>query len=365
MLVRTVKSVDWQLRQIFLTRVLFFYILYFLTDIIWILFEFGVLKNVIFHFCSNITCYIIGSVSSLYWYVYSEAVQGNKKVLLKEYREKLGIPLLIMIVISSIFFIVMEFYFHKSLRNGQYYYLITTITVLYFLLFASIKSFIRAADKNHFDNREVSLIMGIFPIVLLVGSIFQMIFLHVPLLCYFVLVDFICVYLGCLDNQVSIDSLTKLNNRNQLNRYLASSMKDKNGKKWVYFIDVDKFKYINDNFGHMEGDKALVIIANALKKCCNSGSKKYFISRYGGDEFVIFVNENDVEKPKKLKKNIENALDDINKTKVLPYKLSVSIGYSLVDFSMKSLEKSLQLADEELYREKTAKTEIIENVAKI
>jgi diguanylate cyclase (GGDEF)-like protein/PAS domain S-box-containing protein len=89
--------------------------------------------------------------------------------------------------------------------------------------------------------------------------------------------------------QAFYDSLTSLPNRLLLKERLASEIlhcNQTNEKLAVLFLDLDRFKLINDTLGHDVGDKLLKIIAMKLKACL---SKKDTISRIGGDEFVILL----------------------------------------------------------------------------
>ncbi|HET8708110.1 MAG TPA: GGDEF domain-containing protein, partial [Pseudomonadales bacterium] len=87
------------------------------------------------------------------------------------------------------------------------------------------------------------------------------------------------------------DALTQLPNRQALNDYL-----DKEFARWqryknplsLVILDVDHFKKINDNYGHLAGDKVLKIVARELAKRIRSAD---FIARYGGEEFVIIMPE--------------------------------------------------------------------------
>ncbi|AIF42138.1 EAL domain-containing protein [Virgibacillus sp. SK37] len=82
------------------------------------------------------------------------------------------------------------------------------------------------------------------------------------------------------------DSLTLLPNRNSLSEWLSCQIMESKGVT-VLFIDIDRFKSINDTFGHNTGDVLLKEVAKRLKSCVRSTD---FIVRQGGDEFIIFLN---------------------------------------------------------------------------
>lgn len=144
------------------------------------------------------------------------------------------------------------------------------------------------------------------------------------------------------------DMLTGLYNRfwfiEFVKKDMAKSFRTKKGTASILFIDGNDFKEINDNLGHEAGDILLKNISNALIK---SVRKTDIISRYGGDEFCIYLSESDSHIEEIIKKIIKN----INK---IPYK--ISIGCRTIDFQKESLnninifyDKILKEADNNLY----------------
>lgn len=94
---------------------------------------------------------------------------------------------------------------------------------------------------------------------------------------------------------VYYDELTQLPNRKLLFKQCNDLIKD-NRKFALIFVDLNKFKYINDVFGHSSGDQVLVEFSNRLKKCLKD---KGIVSRYSGDEFIIiysnYIDNNELE----------------------------------------------------------------------
>ncbi|MGC9526815.1 MAG: two-component system response regulator [Limnospira sp.] len=92
-----------------------------------------------------------------------------------------------------------------------------------------------------------------------------------------------------LRHQATHDSLTGLFNRAWLLQFLSEKIREhqRGGNQYsILFVDLDRFKKINDRFGHLVGDELLKTVANRLKSCLTLGSK---IARLGGDEFLIVV----------------------------------------------------------------------------
>ena len=94
---------------------------------------------------------------------------------------------------------------------------------------------------------------------------------------------------------VYYDELTQLPNRKLLFKQCNDLIKS-NRKFALIFVDLNKFKYINDVFGHSSGDQVLVEFSNRLKKCLKG---KGIVSRYSGDEFIIiysnYIDNNELE----------------------------------------------------------------------
>ena len=113
---------------------------------------------------------------------------------------------------------------------------------------------------------------------------------------------------------------------------------------------MDKFKKINDDYGHYEGDHALKIIAECMKKACISSGD--FVSRYGGDEFVILMkNVNETIVSDKL----EFLLREVRRMRVDEIKdeqISISIGACMTPENGTSFMELYRKADSALYETK-------------
>ena len=157
-----------------------------------------------------------------------------------------------------------------------------------------------------------------------------------------------------LENFLKYDTLTGLANRNQLNTYLQKSveqaLKHKKTMALILF-DLDRFKDINDSYGHQIGDELLVLVARRLEQQCN---EKHFISRLGGDEFAIVLDDIESEETAAIIAN--NTIELISKKFELSNKLLVHIGLSagivIVPNHTQDAQEVLQYADTALYKAK-------------
>jgi diguanylate cyclase (GGDEF)-like protein/PAS domain S-box-containing protein len=146
------------------------------------------------------------------------------------------------------------------------------------------------------------------------------------------------------------DSLTGLPNRRKLDDELEKSLaeaKEKQQLVGILFLDLDRFKYINDSLGHKMGDMVLQIIAERLKDCVRNDD---IISRQGGDEFVVLL------KNVANKAAIEETASRIARVITEPimlleneYVLSASIGISVFPEHDYEADGLIQKADHAMY----------------
>ncbi len=121
----------------------------------------------------------------------------------------------------------------------------------------------------------------------------------------------------------------------------------------IMFIDLDRLKYINDNFGHEWGDFAIIRTAKTIMKYCDKGA---IPARTGGDEFVLVQRSIPREEAEKMIQNIRQELTEISAKEKAPFGLSVSVGMTITSpESGKTMEEYVREADEIMYQEKTAK----------
>ena len=119
------------------------------------------------------------------------------------------------------------------------------------------------------------------------------------------------------------DQLTGINNRGSGQDKISDLLTKNVGGLFVFF-DVDKFKYINDNFGHDVGDEVLVGIAATMQ---HSFREKDVIMRLGGDEFAIYMpSVFTVESGEHILNRFIGAIHDMNIPKLGDYKINISIG---------------------------------------
>lgn len=154
------------------------------------------------------------------------------------------------------------------------------------------------------------------------------------------------------------DSLTKTYNRRYLIHAflkLSALMDRKNKKLRLFFVDINDFKLINDQYGHEMGDEVLKYLSNLLVKVT---SKIEIIARFAGDEFIILAPFTDEKRQEMIINQISKELR--KSSEELHIDLSVSIGTSIYPDDAKTLDGLLRIADQNMYQQKS----VIKNMTK-
>lgn len=241
-----------------------------------------------------------------------------------------------------------------DLEPTVFYYVIFISVPVMYILAAAVRSFYRAFMKENFANRKTYLACAFYPVGVSVFGVLQTMWLKAPLFCFGCTIVMIYVYIVSLDDQVSTDPLTGLNNRAQLRRFVSTDpfWTAEDRASFILMLDLNKFKMINDRYGHTEGDIAIMRTAAALKAACSGSRTRPFIARYGGDEFIVIARTSDEREVLKLCDKIRTSLSDMNREAGVEYELSLSIGYARYDGDPSSFQSCLKKADEALYKQK-------------
>lgn len=132
-----------------------------------------------------------------------------------------------------------------------------------------------------------------------------------------------------------IDMLTSLKNRNYLNYNIKLWNESKKFPQSIIIVDLNNVKYVNDNYGHSEGDKLIVEAASML---INAQLENTEIIRTDGNEFLIYLVGYSEEQISKYAKNL------FKEFKALPYQFGAAIGYSMIQDEIKSIDDAINEA---------------------
>ncbi len=157
-----------------------------------------------------------------------------------------------------------------------------------------------------------------------------------------------------IEEYATYDSMTGFFNRRIGLLFLENEIKNSQRKGAPFtigYIDVDNLKTINDNFGHKEGDFAIISSAQCIKE---SVRKTDLLCRLGGDEFLLILPGCSIEQAENIWQKIIKRLNLINIKKDKPYQISLSHGF--IQFNPgdnKTADQLLSEADSRMYMEKT------------
>ena len=149
------------------------------------------------------------------------------------------------------------------------------------------------------------------------------------------------------------DTLTALPNRthfqDQLKRRLALARR-KGHALALLFIDLDRFKEINDTQGHLAGDKVLAEIARRFRSSLRQGE---LLARLGGDEFVVIADEADRQGAEAIALRLLSTLQTPISVREASFQLGASIGIAVYPDDARSVQNLLKYADIAMYRAKS------------
>ena len=156
-----------------------------------------------------------------------------------------------------------------------------------------------------------------------------------------------------LEKIASIDTLTQVANRhtiiNQINQEFERCLRHSLVSTLV-FLDLNNFKHINDQFGHLVGDQALRHFAQNIREGIRCSD---MVGRFGGDEFIVLLPETNLNDAKTLLGRMQFTPLNLKE----PHQnlhLSASIGYAEFSAEVQSVEHWLELADSTMYQAKSA-----------
>jgi diguanylate cyclase (GGDEF)-like protein/PAS domain S-box-containing protein len=146
------------------------------------------------------------------------------------------------------------------------------------------------------------------------------------------------------------DSLTGLPNRNKFGLYLNDFIREQKEEALaIFFLDLDRFKFINDTKGHSIGDLLLKKVADRLQQAIGNAG---IVSRYGGDEFIILAKQMDKQKASELAGKIIKIFSKHFELDQYTYFITPSIGISLYPEDGTDVETLIQKADTAMYQAK-------------
>ena len=230
----------------------------------------------------------------------------------------------------------------------------------YFMLPMSIILIMMAVVEGFLVSQRRKIEVGyyksitLFFIAPLVGWTLQSVVYGLPFSLMGIAFAALVVFTNNQNRNIDTDYLTGVFNRKTLDNYLQQRIDSAKGRQPLsaILLDIDNFKSINDRFGHFEGDMALI---NSVRILRGSVGRADFISRYGGDEFIVILGCDHPNAVEEAKRAIQDHLSAFNRSNDKPYHLSFSMGTASYRRSSEiSADSFLKLLDQRMYEEKEA-----------
>lgn len=282
----------------------------------------------------------------------------------------------------------LQFNEKKKRRRAILYLLFAAVNLLSFILHAAGVPIFRLTETNHYVRgplypvhlvlsfaciilslalifyqckglsplqRQEYLVLSMFLPPILIAIIIQASSYGGSFLPICLSISAILAFLSEQEHLLRVDQMTGVRNRFSFEPQVAWLLTHVPYSQTLFclMIDADKFKSINDRFGHTEGDRAVRFIAKALISACERAD---MICRFGGDEFMVVGRRFTEENVKQLIRDIHTAIQQIQSEESLPYRLSVSIGVALFDTGFSGTpDELLRIADTDMYKKKAEK----------
>lgn len=343
-----------QLKDELFHKLVLWHIIYFLNDTVWALVNDGIfVKNAISVLAVNYLNAIIAAVVMYSCFLFAEISTRPDMTLpqIRRLKTALRLPVFVEAVVLLVFFVLHpNFWLDEDLEPCNLYYFFLAFVPCVYLVLATIRGVARGIALRDPQKLRTYLIVACYAPGAIIAAGGQIFFaLATPFFCFWCTFILLFVFLYSQNKLISTDPLTMLNNRNRLLRYLHQQRET--GFSYVVMLDVNHFKRINDKYGHLEGDRALVLVSIALKRACERLKIPVFLCRYGGDEFMMIAQ---TFAPEEVLSVVRECLREevVKRGDSLPYTVEASMGYASWDGRIDSFRKSVDEADQKMYDEK-------------
>ena len=359
MLVHDLKSVDRQEKQIKFDHTLTAFIAYFISDTLWAAVVTNTIpKTLVSAVLVNVSNFIIMTLITYWWLNYAMAVLQSPHRNRPINRFAVVFPMLVSLIVLVIIYIIDPgLLLDRNLDPTTFYAVFQIAVPDIYIIAVFVYTIRKARSVESAAEKGMYLALGLFPLTLVLAGFIQIYVLpQSSVFCLGSTIVMVLFYIESMETQISQDPLTKLNNRGQLRRYLAQegSAHREGLDTYIMMLDINDFKKINDAYGHSEGDRALVIMADALRKAVGSSNLHAFIARYGGDEFTIVVHTDRSGDLDALAQSIRTRLAERCEAAHAPYTITTGIGWDRLGRVDDTVQKCIARADKKLYEDKAA-----------
>jgi diguanylate cyclase (GGDEF) domain len=303
--------------------------------------------SIVIHIC----LFSISPILTYYWYELiknlvvkeQEAVKGGNKLFF--------LPVIVSIVVtvvSPVFHLVFYITDNNVYHRGPLF--IPVEMTIYFYVILSCLLIMKNRNKLIKEDFIVLFTANIFP---LIGGVIQLFFYGPLLMLSSTAFSLMITYNFLQQRMVQLDSLTGAWNRGSFDYYIEQRLKcNSNDIIGIIYCDLDKLKYINDNYGHMEGDAALKTSISIIKDII---MKNEIIVRMGGDEFIIITDYKTKQELDLVVDKLREAFVEYNYQSNKSYKIECSFGADVFCSDYSSIQQFLNHVDNLMYENKRLK----------
>jgi diguanylate cyclase (GGDEF)-like protein len=305
----------------------------------------------------NFLEFILSPVPTALWVVYAHArIHQDEKPDMQSL-----IPSITLLAVHTLLVIVSQFtgWFYTIDALNVYHrgplYMVSPVFTFSYLLAAEIM--IVHNRKRMERSQYLSLLFFVIPP-------FVAMLLHVSIYGISIVLDGVVLsilidFLNVQNKNLITDYLTGVYNREGLDIQLKERIRTSvSGRTFsAILLDLDRFKSINDTYGHDMGDKALQKSVELIRDCIRSTD---FVARFGGDEFVILLDTANKQELTAVVQRINSAVDAFNKGGSQPFAIGFSAGYAVYDTAAQpKAEDFVKLLDQMMYQMKQGQGESV------
>lgn len=300
----------------------------------------------------SVLIYILGTLLPLLWYRYVDYAIHKDRAHIDKFKIWLFVPFAVnavLAVLSPWFGWLFVIDAANEYSRGSLF--LVNAAIQYGYLIAATIAIVKNRDSLRKANYWPTLLFIVPPVV---GGAIQILYYGLLLVWPMVTISVLMVFVFVQFERANTDYLTGLYNRREYESYLhgLERRKKKVGILAGVILDLDRFKSINDLFGHEMGDLALQQMADTIREAFSPGD---FIARIGGDEFaVLYFVEKESQAVYPVEK-LKDALAAFNKSRLFDFDLELSIGAAVFQPEQdESIVKFIKRLDDLMYQTKAA-----------
>lgn len=304
----------------------------------------------VMNYVSNLTYQTAQLIAAMYIFVFFYWISHSRDLMKKVQIFALDIPFLLIFLCALstpwtglVFTVDAQNLYQRGILLPYF-----SMATLAYIFAASFTCAIRITHETLQDRRRRLRVLACYCIPVILGSMIQTSIYGISLVLPCSVLALFMTFLNEQYLKISVDALTGLNNRGCFDRYLNTQLETDSKEDLVLImIDINEFKTINDEFGHLKGDVVLKTVADILRY--SATSKNVFLARYGGDEFAYILHRSQVS-AQTIMDEVQLEFHAFNQKKTLPLELGVAMGAAAYDSeTVNTAERLIRKADALMY----------------